>query len=255
MTESQRALCSDSYVNQKLSLKLDLPRERQVILDLFDRIRRQFSSMTQFRKRKDELALESEPEAALQRWIAIKSNTIRSGVVNPETLSGAYPLHRHVLDISPYYLSLSPLDIDALELLYGFDLVASRNHDEVVYEAMVQGSPLAEAIDLPGAVPVDCQPMFGAVLKEGLNGSTCGPIEVHFEVKTRSAGKIERAAEGTPEPISVYLWVRKYNPVVDVKDLPQMFGELARVGEELVTSRVIPRFVAPIREAIVSGGG
>jgi hypothetical protein len=35
MADSYRALCSDFYVNLKLNLKLDLPRERQTVLDLF----------------------------------------------------------------------------------------------------------------------------------------------------------------------------------------------------------------------------
>src|ERR1044071_1206808 len=66
MSESYRALSSDFYVNLKLNLKLDLPRERQTILDLFDRVRRQFPSMNQFRRYRDELALEAEPAAAQQ---------------------------------------------------------------------------------------------------------------------------------------------------------------------------------------------
>ena len=155
MSDSYRALASDFYVNQKLSLKLDLPRERQVILDLFDRVRRQFPSMNQFRRYRDELALEAEATAAQHRWIAIRTNNIRSGAVNPSDLEEAYTVHRHVLDVAPFFLSISPLDVDYLELLYGFDLLTDRNHDEIVYEALVAESPLASLLDIAGSQVVD----------------------------------------------------------------------------------------------------
>src|SRR5215510_8272174 len=79
MAESYRAICSDFYVNQKLSLKLDLPRERQTVLDMFDRVRRQYPTMSQFRRYRDEVALESDPSAEQNRWVAIRNNNIRSG--------------------------------------------------------------------------------------------------------------------------------------------------------------------------------
>lgn len=242
MSESYRALSSDFYVNLKLNLKLDLPRERQTILDLFDRVRRQFPSMSQFRRYRDELALEAEPAAPNHRWVAIRNNNIRAGAVNPSTLAEAYTLHRHVLDVAPYFLSISPLDVDYLEVLYGFDMLAERNHDEIVYDALVSSSPLAKMLDIPGSQIIDCQPIFGVVLREQED------IEVHFEVKTRSAAREGRG----DEPISIYLTLRKYGPVTEVKQLPDVLAQLTRQGEELVDGRLVPNIVVPIRDAIAS---
>jgi hypothetical protein len=242
MSDSYRALASDFYINQKLSLKLDLPRERQVILDLFDRARRQFPSMNQFRRYRDELALEAEANAAQHRWIAIRSNNIRSGAVNPADLEEAYALHRHVLDVAPFFLSISPLDVDYLELLYGFDLLTDRNHDEIVYDALIASSPLAALLDIPGAQVVDCQPLYGVVLREASD------IEVNFEVKTRAASREGRR----DEPISIYLTMRKYGPINDVRQLAELLAELNKHGEDLVDSRVVPNLVVPIRDAIGS---
>jgi hypothetical protein len=242
MSDSYRALASDFYINQKLSLKLDLPRERQVILDLFDRVRRQFPSMNQFRRYRDELALEAEANAAQHRWIAIRTNNIRSGAVNPSDLEEAYTLHRHVLDVAPFFLSISPLDVDYLELLYGFDLLTDRNHDEIVYEALVANSPLASLLDIPGSQVVDCQPLYGVVLREAHD------IEVNFEVKTRAASREGRR----DEPISIYLTMRKYGPINEIKQLPELLAQLIKQGEELVDGRVVPNLVVPIRDAIGS---
>ncbi len=251
MSESYRALTSDFYVNQKLALKLDLPRERQTVLDLCDRVRRQFPSMTQFRRYREELALEAEPSAPQNRWMAIRNQTIRSGVVNPDSLGEAYSLHRHLLEVAPYFLGISPLDVDYLELLFGFDVMSDRNHDEVVFEALVAGSPLARLLDFPGATPIDCQPLIGLVIKEARTraGDNTGEIEVTFEVKTRNAAREGRRAEPAQEPISVYLTLRKYGPVAEIKDLPAMLDALAFTGEEQIESRVVPSIIVPIRDA------
>lgn len=248
MSESYRALSTDFFVNQKLNLKLDLPRERQTILDMFDRVRRQFTSMNQFKRYRDELALESEANAPEHRWVAIRNNNIRSGSVNPEGLAEAYALHRHILEVAPYFMSISPLDVDFVELLYGFDLAAAGNHDEIVFDALIADTPLGRLMDIEGSTVVDCQPLFGVTLRDA------GDIEANFEIKTRSAGRQGRADGGHGgDPISVYLTLRKYGPVEDVKELPNILRNLAVQGEALLDTRVVPNMVVPIRDAITSG--
>lgn len=248
MSESYRALCTDFYVNQKLSLKLDLPRDRQTTLDLFDRIRREFPGMDQVRRYRDELALESRADGPNSRWLAIRSNNIRSGSVNPETLDDAYRFHRAILDASPYFLSISPLDVDHIELLYGFDLAASGNHAEIVYNALIAGSPFGQVLDISGATPIDCQPVFGISLRDPKG------IEAFFEVKTRSSPRRPSPEGGAAEPISVYLTLRRYGPAGGIKELPEILQNLGDRGEDLIDSKVVPNLIAPLREAIGSGG-
>jgi hypothetical protein len=247
MVESFRALCADFYVNQKLSLKLDRPKDRQTTLDLFDRVRREFPGMDQFRRYRDELALESNAAESHHRWLAIRSGSVRTGSVNPDSLEDAYRFHGHILEVCPYFLTISPLDVDNLEILFGFDLVAGGNHDQIVYDALIAGSPLARLLDIPGTVPIDCQPVFGISLRDS------GNIEAHFEVKTRSPARDGRS-EQAPEPISVYLTLRKSGPIGDIRELRQVFQTLGDRGEELVESHVMPNLILPIRSAIGLGG-
>lgn len=245
MTDSYRALCSDFYINQKLSVKLDLPKSRETVLEMFERLRRQFASMTQFRRYKDELALESAPGSTPHQWLAVRSSNIRSGSVNPQSAASAYGLHRAVVETAPFFLTISPLDIDFVELLFGFDLLTSRPHDPIVHRALYDGTPLGDLIALPGARAVDCQPLLGLAL------SDTGDLEAHFEVKTRT----HEPGEGDEaEPISVYLTVRKYGPVGDLKELPDVIDDLARRGERLVEDRLVPSLLGPIREAIAAEG-
>lgn len=244
MTSSFSALCSDFYVNQKLAVKLDLPRSRETVLDLFERIRREFPTMQAFKRYQDELALESPASDSPHRWLAIRTNTLRSGAVNPGDMGGAYALHRHVLEVAPFFLSISALDVEHLELLYGFDLECPGDHDQIVHRALLAGTRLGVLGDMPGATPTDCQPMFGIRLDDS-------NIEAHLEIKTRTAVDPRRAS-GLPasESISVYVILRSFAPVTDVSRMVATFDRLTRYGEELVESRVVPEILVPLRQEI-----
>lgn len=247
MSESYRALCTDFYVNMKLSVRMELPRTRETVLDLFERVRRQFPHMGGFRKFKDEVALESPQDQMPHRWLSMRATSIRSGVVNPTTMEDAYSLHTQVLELAPTYLSISPLDVDYVELLYGFDLAANGNHDAIVLDALIPGSPLAALIDIPNTTPIDCQPLIGLSLGKR------GDVEAYFEVKTRPGQNSHRDSEPGADPISVYCTLRKFGGLGETRELPGVLAKLAKIGEDLVEHRVVPGLIVPIREAIASG--
>ncbi len=241
MSNSYRALCSDFYINCKLNVRMELPTKREPVLDLFERARRSFPAMNAFRRYKDEFALESAANATPHRWMAIRSSSVRTGVVNPSTEEEMYSVHRMAAEVSPYYLSISPLDLEYIELLYGFDLAAKSNHDEIAASALLCGSPLAALIENDDVKINDCQPLLGMNL---LNEKG---LEANFEIKTRSGDK---ATSGGSEPISVYLTLRKYDPVTDLHDLTRQLDELIQRGQELVDEYAVPNLLIPLRDEI-----
>ncbi len=254
MPTSYGALCTDFYVNQKLALKLDLPGERETILHLFDRIRRSEPAMERFRRFDDELALESSRREAEYKWLALRRTSIRTGHVNPQSMEQAYRFHRLVLEVCPFHLTISPLDVDYLELLFGFDLECAGNHDEVVYDALMGQSPLGKLLRLPqafrgveGAKIIDVQPVFGMQLSPG------GELQAFFEVKTRQRGRRGNARRYRNEPISIFLTIRRYGPISDIKDLGQDFNQLKDCAELLATERLVPDLLTPIARHITSG--
>jgi hypothetical protein len=251
MAHSYRALCSDFYLNMKLAMKLELPRERQPLLDLFDRMRRQFPDLEHVRRYRDELALEAGPDDR-GRWLAVRPRDLRAGVVNPDGPEDALAMHRQVLELAPYYLGVTPLDVDYLELLFGFDLPAEGDHSAIVCRALLDGSPLAGAIDEQGFSLVECQPAFGVTLSDDRT------LEAFFEVRTgaprQAGGRMEGAWGGGGDPISIYVTLRRYGPVGRIDDLPSDLDRLAARGEDLVAAVAIPRMLNPIREMIGSGG-
>ncbi len=248
MTTSYGALCSDFYINQKFALKMDLPTARETVLDLFDRIRKTIPQLDRFRRYEGELALESPNTDGQYAWLGLRQTAIKSGWVNPDSLADAYALHRLLLEICPFFLSISPLDVDFVELMFGFDLEARGNHDAIVYEALFRDTPAGKLIDLEGTQPLDVQPFLGMSLTEKCD------LQAYFEVKTRTQTRDVRAGEYTQEPISVYLTVRKYGEVRTPEDLLTAFDELRGQAERLADERVLPHLLAPLREAIGMGG-
>ncbi len=247
MPSSYRALCSDFYINAKLNVRMELPTNREPVLDLFERTRRSFPAMNAFRRYKDELALESAANATPHRWMAIRAASVRTGVVNPNTEEEMYSVHRMAAEVSPYYLSISPLDLEYIELLYGFDLAAKENHDEITAAALLGGSPLAALLENDEITINDCQPLLGMkVLNEQ-------GLEAHFEIKTRSgSNSTASSTPGTSDPISVYLTLRCYDPVTDLKDLTGKLDELIERGQALVDEYAVPNLLIPLRDEIVS---
>ncbi|MDX2146832.1 MAG: hypothetical protein SFZ23_04860 [Planctomycetota bacterium] len=246
MTDAARALCSDFYVNHKLGVKMDLPKGRESVLDLFERLRKQFPQMNQLRRFREEVALESPQAEPPHRWVAMRGNTIRSGTVNAAAWDESYALHLSVLELAPFFLNISPLDVDHLELLYGFDMAAQGNHDAIVCQAFYSSSPLAALMELPDAHPIECQPTLGFALGEKAGS------ELFVEVKTRTGPRGMRPAEPREDPISVYLTIRRFAPLRDVKELPALLKSMAEIGESVVQSHVIPSLLVPLRDAIGS---
>ena len=247
MTTSFGALCTDFYINQKLALKMDLPEDRETILHLLDRVRKDAPNMDRFRRYDDELALESSRRNPDYRWLAIRRTSLRSGHVNPPSMNEAYRLHRLMLEIAPYHLTISPLDVDYLELLFGFDLECKGNHDEVVYDALVAESPMADLLKVPGSGILEAQPLFGISLNES------GDLQASFEVKTRTKTKRGRNSRRyKQEPISVFLTVRKYGPIDKIDELVDVFSLLSDHAETLATERLVPCLLTPISRQITS---
>ncbi len=249
MATSFGALCTDFFVNFKLALKLDLPAERETVLHFFDRIRKSHPDLNRFRRYDGELALESSRREPQYRWLSLRQHSVRAGQVNPESLETAYAFQRLLLEQAPYHLTISPLDVDYLELVYGFELECDGNHDEIVYEALFADSPVGallafEGEDEPRVKVLDVQPTFGLSL--GRNGE----VQASFEVKTRPRNRRGSARSYQQDPISLLLTLRRYGPVDDLKELEPRFNELAQLGEALANDRLVPDLLTPIARQI-----
>ncbi len=245
MTTSFGALCTDFYINQKLALKMDLPAERETILHMFDRVRADVPQMDRFRRFPEELVLESKRREGQQSWLELSAQAVRTGVLNPSSLEDAHRLHRLILEICPYHLTISPLDVDHLELMLGFDLECKANHNEIVHDALIAGTPLAGLLESPEGKVSDVQPMLGMTLNRECTQ------HAFFEVKTRTTQGELRRGKYRGEPISVYLTLRQSGPLENVDQLATWFDSLSRLAEQLANEKLVPHLLNPISRAII----
>ncbi|MDX1564708.1 MAG: hypothetical protein R3236_04835 [Phycisphaeraceae bacterium] len=244
MATSFGALCTDFYINHKLTVRMDLPAERETVLHLFDRVRAEIPSMSRFRRYPDEFSLESSRKEGAYRWLALQQNSVRTGQVNPETLEEAYGLHRLLMRLSPYHLTISPLDIEHQELLLGFDLETKANQHQIVREALFDQTPMARLLEAGESQPTDLQPIFGVSL-DAESG-----LQAFFEVKASTGFSQIRHGRYRTEPLSVMLTVRRSGPVDSVDDLVSNFDLLKDHAERLATDRLIPDLLNPISRCI-----
>ena len=248
MATSFGALCTDFYINQKLALKMDLPTERDTLLHFFDQVRKSQPGMTRFRRYDGELSLESSRREAEYTWLSLQRNSIRTGHVNPDAMEDAYRYHRRMLEIAPFYLTLSPLDIDYVEMMFGFDIECKADHDEIVYEALYADSPLSGLLKptdaAAGSKVLDVQPVFGLTLSED------GSQQAYFEVKTRRRSRRGSGKRYAQEPIGLFVTIRNYAPVEKLDDLKDITTALGARCEALAGERLIPDLLNPIVQHI-----
>ncbi len=249
MEDRLSAVCDDFYVNCRLFLKLDLNLERETVLHFFDRIRRSYPTMTKLRRRDDHcLVLEEEPdERNRRRWVRIDQNSLRFGTYSPKDLEEVRDFGDLIFTQAPCHLTLSDIDFEHLELLYGFDLEYRGNHDQLVAQTFFSDQLCAGFFDGGDHTRIiDAQPYFGIALSPECD------LQAYLELKSRTTSYEVRNDTFEGEPISVFLTLRKYWGVSDPVSLDQALVTLFDHADEMATEMVVPNFVNPLAAAIAS---
>lgn len=247
MSNPYASFCQDFYINMRLNTQLSLPHNRETILHFFERVQKEFPSMTQFRRYDNgDFNLEEDRRSGSYRWVRLESRRLVSGYVNPPELDDALRLHKFLLELAPYHLGISPLEIEHLEVLFGFDLSYRGNHDDIIIESLMPESPLACLADEDGARPVDVQPSIAVALSEDCR------LQARVEVLTRTDNYQVRTGDYSEDEISVYLTVRRYWGDRPKDTLEVVFTDLFERADHLACERVIPKVVRPISSAIES---
>jgi hypothetical protein len=237
----------DFYVNLNLNTQMELPTERDTILHYFEQMKKGFPDLTNFFIRENgDFVLEGDKDQDSYRWLSIESKRLCSGQVNPEVLDDAYRQHEMVLELAPYLLSISTLDCEALDLMFGFDLTYSGNHDEIVAEALGVGSAFDHLLEVGGHRVINYEPSITLALDESCR------LQCRLSVETRTNAFQIRTGEFPEEQLSVYFAVRQYWGGGGQASFVESFRRQRQVGEELLVNRVIPRVVKPLAQAIAS---
>jgi len=239
------SLCDDFYINMNLSTEMELPANRETILHFFERVQKNYPSMRNFycRERGD-FVLEEDKDRGDYRWATIEPRRVCSGQVNPETIEDAMDQHQLVLELAPYMLSVSPLDCEALDLLFGFDFSYRGNHNEVVTEALGLSPAMERMAEVPGATMINYEPSVTIALDENCR------TQCRLSVETRTSAYQVRTGDFSEEQLSVYVTARQYGSLGPDSSFKTVMDNLLQVCQEMLDQHVIEHVIQPLKRTI-----
>lgn len=241
------SVCDDFYINMRLATQLSLPHNRETVLHFFERVQRQFPEMSRFRKYDNgDLSIEENRDNDAYRWVTLESRRLCAGHVNPESLEDSLKLHTLLLQQVPYDLGFSPVEVDYLDILFGFDLSFRGNHDEIIAESLLHDSPLSCLLAEPEAKAVDIQPSITVALSEDCR------LQGRIDVVTRTNSYQVRTGDYANDVISVYLILRRYWGDRPKDPMEKLLTQMAERAESLCIEQVIPKVLKPISSVISS---
>lgn len=239
------SLSDDFYVNMNLGTEMELPANRETVLHFFERVQKTYPTMRNFycRERGD-FVLEEDKDQGNYRWCTIEPRRVCSGQVNPDSIEGALDQHRLVLELAPYMLSVSPLDCEALDLLFGFDFTYRGNHNQLVSEALGVSPAMEWLAEIPGATVINHEPSLTIALDEECR------TQFRLSVETRTNAYQVRTGEFPEEQLSVYVTARQYGSLGPNKTFVETLERLAEVCHEMLDNHVIEHVLDPLARTI-----
>ena len=239
------SLCDDFYVNMNLGTEMELPANRETVLHFFERVQKTYPTMRNFycRERGD-FVLEEDKDRGNYRWCTIEPRRVCSGQVNPESIEGAIEQHKLVLELAPYMLSVSPLDCEALDLLFGFDFTYRGNHNQLVTEALGVGPAMERLTERPGSTVINNEPSVTIALDEDCR------MQFRLSVETRTNAYQVRTGEFPEEQLSVYVTARQYGSLSPEKTFVETLGQLGEICNEMIENHVIDNVLGPLARTI-----
>lgn len=247
MQESFDAFSDDFFLNMCLQTALPLPESRETILQFCEATQREYADMTTFFQRETgEFVLEGDRDSGSYRWMELDARRLSSGYFNPLALDDAIAQHQWVLDRCRYYLGVSHLDVDSLDVVLGFNLDYRGNRDAIVAEALYAGSSLGVLLEEPQVIPLSVEPNLIISLDPDCY------TQARLNLETRNNSYQVRTGQYDDEPISVYLTVRSYPRPGQKFDPDHSFGEQCRYARELTERIILPRVIQPIAAKIAA---
>jgi hypothetical protein len=235
----------DFYINLNLSTEMELPNNRETILHYFERVQKQYPSMRNFYSRdKGDFVLEEDKDQGQYRWCTIEARRVCSGQVNPNRVEDALEQHKLVLELVPYLLSVSPLDCEALDLLFGFDFTYRGNHNQLVAEALGLPPAFERLADIGSSSVISYEPSFTIALDEECR------VQCRLSVETRTNAYQVRTGDFPEEQLSVYFTARQYGSLSADMTYVDALSNLTRICKEVVDSYVVEQVLQPLARAI-----
>jgi len=239
------SLADDFYVNMNLATEMDLSMNRESVLHYFEQIQKKYPEMRNFYCRdKGDFVLEEDKDQGQYRWCSIEPRRICSGQVNPQSVDKILEQHKLVLDLVPYSLSVSTLDCEALDLLFGFDFTFRGNHNQLISEALGVSPAMEPLTEMPNAVPINFEPSITLSLDPECR------TQCRLSIETRTTAYQVRTGEFSEDQLSVYVTARQYGSLDPSTTYVETLDRLTKVCIEVLEEYVIDSVLQPLARTI-----
>lgn len=239
------SLCDDFYINMNFGTEMESPTSRETVLHFFERIQKTYPTMRNFYCRDHgDFVLEEDKDKGNYRWCSIEPRRVCSGQVNPASIEGVLQQHALVLELAPYLLSVSPLDCEALDLLYGFDFTYRGNQNQLLADALGVSPAFERVLDLDGTTVVSCEPSLTIALDEECR------VQFRLSVETRTSAYQVRTGDYPDEQISVYVTARQYGSLGPDMTFVDTLKRLNKVCQDMLDQHVVEQVLKPLAQAI-----
>jgi hypothetical protein len=238
-------LCDDWYINLNLNTEMDLHQSRETVLHFFEQIQKQYPTMRNFYNReRGEFVLEEDKDRGSYRWASVELRRISSGNVNPSSVHDALQQHKMVLELAPFALSVSSLDCESLNVMFGFDFTYRGNHNELLVEALGMTPAYERLLELASATTISYEPALQLALDADCR------TQVRMSLEPRTTAYHVRTSEYPEEQLSVYLTARRYGSLDPGETFVSAMSKLAEIARNLVDNFMIENVLRPLQQTI-----
>jgi hypothetical protein len=238
-------VCDDFYVNVNLNTEMDLGRSREGVLHFFEQVRKRYPNMRNFYGReRGEFVLEEDKAGGHYRWATVEPRRVLAGQVNPASTSEVLELHQLVLDLAPHSLSLSTIDCESLNVIFGFDYVYRGNHNQLIAEALGLPPAYEKLSEAPGTTLVGYEPSFQFTCDDDHR------IVGRVSCETRTTLQHVRSGEFPEEQFSIYLTGRRYGSLDPGESFVSAHEQIAAFCQKLLDGFVLENVLRPVQQAI-----
>ncbi len=240
-----KEISDDYYVNVNLNTEMELPATRDAVMHFFEQLQKQYPTMANFYGREQgDFVLEEDKEKGFYRWASVEPRRVCSGYVNPDNYQEAVEQHLAVLELVPYSLSISGLDCESLNFMYGFDFTYRGNQTELISEALGVTPALEPLGRIPGSRLVGIEPALQFALDEECR------VQCRISIESRTSAWHIRTGEFPEEQLSVYLTIRRYGSLPPGMTYVEAVKPLQEHGETIIRDYLIDNVLVPLQRTI-----
>jgi len=228
-----------------INTRFDLPSDRDILLTFFERIKKQYSSMTLLNREGTEYCLEESSQTEHNRWASVDSDRLGAGSANPISFQQAFELPKFAIGLVPYMLGIRGLDVESIDLTFGMDFDYAGNHNDIIAEALFGGSAFSRVFDVSAPGPLNLSPSVIIALNEDCSTRARLAIESRTDEAEIRSGKFD-----SDKPISLFLTMRQYPQAGQEFELEKVFDKICGLAVEYMDEKVVPNIVTPLTTAI-----